>query len=371
MKIIILGTRGIPARYGGFETLAEELSKRLVQAGHQVTVAGRKSFFSKTKDDEYQFKEGTVRRVFAPTIFHKYLETPLHALTSFLKLFLLEKFDVALLCNAANSPFSFLIRLRGIPLITNVDGIERNRSKWNSFGKIWYKLGERTAVMFSSKVLTDADVIKNYYKEKYNVNTAIIRYGCDPKPIQPGLILTKFNLKPKNYILYVSRFEPENNALGVITAYNKINSEMPLVMVGDAPYAQKYKEELHAAASNNANIIFTGFQFEESYRELRSNTAIYIQATEVGGTHPALVEAMSYGNCIIANDVPEHREVLLEAGLYYNKNDFSDLALKLEKLLHNPELRSKLEMNTTTVAKNLSWDNISNQYIDLFKQVAL
>ena len=368
LRIVVLGTRGIPARYGGFETFAEEISTRLVQRGHEVTVYGRRRF------GEPSLAETTYRGVkcrVVPTVMHKYLETPLHALMSFLDLFRV-KFDVALLCNAANSPFAWLPRLRGLPLAINVDGIERERSKWNSLGKAWYKLGEQTSVWFGSRIIADAKVIAEYYRERFGVESSVIAYGATTTYREAGPVLQKFGLTAGRFLLYVSRFEPENNALGVIEAYCALPSaerSMPLVMVGDAPYADEYKKLLRERACEG--VIFTGFQFGEAYQELRSHCYLYVQATEVGGTHPALVEAMAYGNAIVANDVPEHREVLGDSGRYYDKNKFAMLTEVLRELMKNPASVTALGQSAKSRAGELfNWDKITDQYEKLLSSLA-
>lgn len=357
LRIALLGTRGIPAAYGGFETFAEEISTRLVARGHSVTVYCRHPFWGdRTAPENYR----GVSLISSPTVMHKYLETPLHALTSFLDLWR-RKFDVVLLCNAANSPFAWLVRLRGLPLYINVDGIERKRSKWNSLGRLWYKLGERCSVWFATRVVADAEVIADYYRETFGCESTVIAYGADPKPLPAGATLAKFGLSSGNYVLYVSRLEPENNALGVVQAYVQSGISMPLVIVGDAPYAEEYKKAVRAAA--NDKVIFTGFQFGEAYRELRTNCFLYLQATEVGGTHPALVEGMAYGNCIVANRTPEHEEVLGDAGEYYEFNRFDLLAEKLRTLSSSPQRRSELSVRAQARAQeHYSWDRIAAQY---------
>lgn len=363
LKIALLGTRGIPARYGGFETFAEELSTRLVARGHEVTVYARHKLGQRRPLD---FWHSGVRVRSTATLMHKYLETPLHALTSFVNT-IGAGFDVALLCNAANAPFAWILKMQGIPLIINVDGIERERGKWNSLGKAWYVLGERAAAACASAVVADAEVIAQYYREKFSLEPNVITYGAEAKPIPAGGVLAQFGLSPQKYILYVSRLEPENNARGVIEAYLKANLEIPLVIVGDAPYATEYKRGLYELAGSGKGIVFTGFQFGEAYRELRTNCALYVQATEVGGTHPALVEAMAYGNAIVANKVPEHEEVLGDAGLYYAKNNFSELASLFCQLVAAPEqikaLQSKARLRA---AECYSWERITDQYEKLF-----
>ncbi|RMG40240.1 MAG: glycosyltransferase [Candidatus Dadabacteria bacterium] len=364
LKIAILGTRGIPARYGGFETFAEELSQRLVLKGHQVSVYARKRFFEK-KNSPGEYAGVHIR--YTATIMHKYFETPVHAVTSLIDV-LFKPADVILLCNAANAPFAWITAFAGMPVVINVDGIERKRAKWNLFGRLWYMLGERCAVWFSKQIIADAEVIAEYYRNRYKASPVVIAYGATAKRIPAGETLARFNLKARNYILYVSRLEPENNALGVIEAYNSIDTDVPLVIVGDAPYADQYKKLLKEKASDK--VVFTGFQFGEAYHELQSNALIYIQATEVGGTHPALVEAMAHGNCIIANGTPENMEVLADCGEYYKKNNFKELAVKLKNLLSDGRRRTELSEKARKRAEGVyNWDKVTEEYLRLFKSV--
>jgi glycosyltransferase involved in cell wall biosynthesis len=367
LKLALMGTRGIPARYGGFETFAEQLSQRLVARGHDVTVYGRCGIFERWGAREPL--NGVKRRV-APTIFHKYLETPLHALSSALDLLITQRgIDGVILCNGANSPFAPLILLKGVPLLINVDGIERERAKWNCFGKLWYLLGERCSVLFASRVISDADVIADYYIKRYGVNTTVIPYGVHPCERRAGEVLKHFGLHERGYLLYVSRLEPENNALGVIEAYREVEPElrsrMPLVIVGDAPYAAEYKERLRRA-SIGLEVIFTGFQFGESYEELQSNCYLYIQATEVGGTHPALIESMSYGNCVVANGTPENVEVVGEAGVVYARNNFKALAAILSGLITDSERVANFgKAAKARASERYSWDSVVARYEEL------
>lgn len=363
MHIAILGTRGIPASYGGFETFADELSQILVRRGHQITVFGRRRF---GEQRETQLINGVTVR-YAPTIFSKHLETPLAAVTSLLAVRRL-RVDAVLLCNAANSPFGWLAKLPSIPLAINVDGIERKRSKWGLAGRLWYRLGERCSVWFADRVIADADFIAAYYRTHFGIEPYCIAYGARVERREPGPTLDQFGLKPSQYLLYVSRFEPENNALGVVQAYEQSGVQLPLVMVGDAPYARDYIAEVHRAAG--PRVIFTGYQFGDAYHELQSHAYAYIQATEVGGTHPALIEAMAHGNAIIANDVPEHTEVLADAGLYYARNNFSDLSAMMMHLITNPSRVSGLRSAAAArAAEHYGWEKIADQYEMLFREL--
>ena len=364
LKIAILGTRGVPANYGGFETFAEELGSRLVTDGHEVSVYCRRRFFKKDNSKEYK----GMKRVVLPAPHHKYLETPIHSLFSFVHL-LFHRVDVVLLCNAACSPFAWIGRLADIPLAINVDGVERKRKKWNLLGKLWYRLGEICSVLFANVVVADADVIRDYYKEHYDTESVCIRYGASPIGDIDDSILRELKLFPKGYFLYVARLEPENNALGVIQAYKKAAVNLPLVVVGDAPYASEYIKSLKEAAAGK-NVIFTGYRFGDAYKALGKNCYAYIQAGEVGGTHPALLEAMMRGNCIVANSVPEHTEVLGNTGLYYSFNNFEELSQIMEVLQNEPGIVQHYGALAQMRAEECyTWDKIKDQYEDLFTKM--
>ena len=365
MKIAIMGIRGIPANYGGFETFAEELAPRLVKRGHQVTVYGRSNIINYKR----KYYKG-VKLVVLLTISHKYLDTLVHTFLSVIHS-LFCRYDVILLCNAANSIFSLIPRLAGQKVVVNVDGIERKRKKWNWLGKLWYLFGEFFSIFFLNEIVSDAKVIQNYYWNKYHKKSTFIPYGANSEKVTTTKVLDKFYIRPNEYISYVSRLEPENNAHIVIKSFLKIDTDKKLVIVGDAPYATKYKAYLKNLAKSDPRIIFTGFVFGESYKELQSNAYCYIHATEVGGTHPALIEAMGFGNCVIANGTPENIEVVGKAGIIYKKNDIEDLREKIEYVIRNPEvIRMSGEKARKRIKANYSWDAVADEYEDLFLKLA-
>ncbi|MCJ7577157.1 MAG: DUF1972 domain-containing protein, partial [candidate division Zixibacteria bacterium] len=328
MKIAITGIRGIPANYGGFETFAEELATRLVKRGHEVTVYGRKNNV-KTSDKFYK----GVRLVILPTIKHKYLDTVAHTFISVLHI-LGQKYDLVLICNAANSIFSWIPRLSGKRVLVNVDGIERKRKKWNKLGKAYYHLSEWLSTFLPDGIVTDAKVIQDYYWDHYAKPSCMIAYGASTsRKISPDKI-REFGLEPEKYVLYVSRLEPENNAHLVIQAFEQVKTDFKLAIVGDALYAPEYIRELKS--TKDPRIVFLGYVFGERYKALQQNAYCYVQATEVGGTHPALVEALGYGNCVLFLNTPEHREVTGNCAISFSS--VTDLKEKLQRVLFNPTL---------------------------------
>jgi glycosyltransferase involved in cell wall biosynthesis len=366
MRIAIMGTRGVPAAYGGFETFAEELGSRLAARGHEVTVYGR----SHVVPANLHAYRGMRLRIL-PTIRHKYLDTVAHTGLSVLD-GLIRRFDVVLICNNANAPFALVPRLAGAKVALNVDGLEWQRGKWNRLGRIYYQACAWLSPRLPIVLVSDAHVIARWYREHHGRHTLYIPYGSDARRIEPGETLARFDLEPGRYLLYVSRLEPENNAHLVIEAYRRAGGldglgGVPLVVVGDAPYASAYKADLESAAAATPGVLLTGYVFGDGYAELQSNALAYIQATEVGGTHPALVEAMGRGACILANDVPEHREVLGDAGRYYARNDPDSLAAELRDLVADPAGRQRVgEAARTRALAEYSWDHVTDAYETLF-----
>jgi glycosyltransferase involved in cell wall biosynthesis len=362
MTIAILGIRGIPANYGGFETFAEELAPRLVARGHSVTVYCRPHYVPRTLTSH----KG-VRLVHVPTVRHKYLDTVVHTGLSTAHAFGV-RYDVVLLCNAANAVFSGLPRLAGTRVVLNVDGIERKRRKWNALGRAWYLGSERLATWWPDAIVTDAEVIEAYYRERYGARSTFIPYGCTVGRTAGRAALDRFGLEPDAYYLYVSRLEPENNALAVIQAFEQTKLERRLVVVGDAPYAGEYIRSLHEAAG--PRVILTGGVYGEGYRELQCHARAYVQATEVGGTHPALVEAMGFGNCVVAHDVPENREVLGDAGLFFDAARPDTLAALFERMEVDETLVTTCRARALSRAgARYSWDRVTDQYDALFAEL--
>ena len=363
MRIAILGTRGIPASYGGFETFAEHLSTRLVTRGHDVTVYCR-AHYVPPRQLEYH----GVRLKVLPTIRHKYFDTVVHTFLSALDA-VPRRFDAALICNAANAPFAPLLRMTGTPVAINVDGLEHKRKKWNWIGRKYYVLTERLATILPNRMVTDACVIKDYYLARYNAPSTMIAYGSEVERRPNPDVVRRWRVEPNRYVLYVSRLEPENNAHLVIEAFKKVRTAHKLLIVGDAPYAHDYICDLKARARGDKRIIFTGFVFGEDYRALQQNAYCYVHATEVGGTHPALLEAMGFGNCVLTLDAPENIEAVGEAAILYD--DEKDLAGKLQRVLRDGSLVHAFRNRAQArVLEHYTWDRVVDQYEQLFAEMA-
>lgn len=363
LRIALLGSRGIPAAYGGYETFYEELSWRLVERGHEVTVYCRSQYTPK------KLKEHRgARLVVLPTLRTKHLDTPVHTLLSSLDTWR-RRFDVALLVNGANAVFVPLLRLGRLPTALHVDGIEKQRSKWGALGRFVYSTSERLACRLPNRLVTDAEVIEAHYLELYDAASVMIPYGVDPVHEPAGEVLGRLGLSSRGYFLYVSRFERENNPHRVAEAYRSVPGDVPLVMVGDAPYADAFIESFRSGADER--ILFPGAIYGAGYRELQSHALAYVQATEVGGTHPALVEAMGFGNCLLVNGTPENSEVAGPEALYFDAHEPETLARQFRWVLEHPaEVEQRRRAMAERARAEYSWEAVTDRYETLFSELA-
>src|SRR5215210_7565168 len=356
MRIAILGTRGIPASYGGFETFAEQLSTRLVARGHDVTVYCRAHYVS-PRQIEYK----GVRLKVLPTIRHKYFDTVVHAGLSSLHAAAVRRFDAALICNAANAPCAPVLRAAGVPVAINVDGLEHKRRKWNWLGKNYYRVAERLSVWLPNETVTDARVIQDYYLATYGARSTMIAYGAEVERRVDRTAVSRWGVEPNRYVLYVSRLEPENNAEMVIEAFRRVRTPQRLLIVGDAPYAHEYIAHLRSLARRDRRIVFTGFVFGDAYCD--------VHATEVGGTHPALLEAMGYGNCVLTLNTPENVEVTGDAAIHYR--DAHDLAAQLQRVLRGGAMVAQYRQRAQArIRERYDWEHVVEEYERLFARMA-
>jgi glycosyltransferase involved in cell wall biosynthesis len=364
MRVALLGTRGIPACYGGFETLAEELSARLAARGHRVTVYTRRHLAVPGLREH----RGAAIRVL-PAIRGKAIETLSHSALSCLVVSR-EEADVVLMCNAANAPLLPILRSRGLPVALNVDGLERKRRKWGLIGRSYYRMCEGLAARWADRVVTDAAVIARYYRRAWRRDSVMIPYGGDlPAPAGDD-VLRRLGVEPMRYLLYVSRLEPENNPDRVIEAYRHVPGDLRLVLVGGAPYARELQAELRRLAAADARVLLAGAVYGDGYRQLLFNAAAYVHATEVGGTHPALVEAMGAGRVVLFLDNLENREVVRDAGVAFRFAPPYTLADALRDFVADPSRFAPLAgAARVRVERHYRWDDVTDAYESLLEEL--
>lgn len=365
MKIAMMGTRGVPASYSGFETAVENLGCRLAARGHQVTVYCRPHMV----EGHYRVYSG-MRLVYVPTIPNKYLDTFVHTFLCTLHMAFVLRPDVAIYFIAGNSPFALLSRLLGIPSLLNVDGLDSERAKWDRWARVYLRWAERNAPRFARETITDSRVVQRIYRQDHGHETHFIPYGSNLDGQDTGEFLRELGLVAREYILFVGRLVPENNAHVLVEAFEGLETQHRLVIVGDAPYADEY--QAHLRATTDPRITFTGYLFNDGYRELARNAALFVVPTEVGGTHPVIVEAMAAGNCVVVNDHEPNLEVVGDAGVSYDgRRGAAALRQVLQELLSDPERIQRLREAAVARARSTySWDTVAAQYEALAQQIA-
>jgi glycosyltransferase involved in cell wall biosynthesis len=309
-----------------------------------------------------------VRLITLPTIRSKYFDTIVHASVSTLHA-VTQRYDAALYFIAGNSPVAWIPRLAGQRVALNVDGLDWRRAKWPGPAKSYLKAAERLSRFTANKVVTDSRVVVDFYRDHYGFSPRYIPYGSDVSPRPPGEILRRYALEPRRYVLFVGRLVPENCVHHLIEAFVGLKTDMKCVIVGDAPYAEAYKARLRR--TDDPRVVFTGYLFGDGYAELSSSCYAFIETSEVGGTHPALLEAMGFGSAVVANGTAENRETIADAGLAYDTWRGSEaLRSALGQLLDNPELRDEMAERASRRARDVySWDRVTDQYEEMFYEM--
>jgi glycosyltransferase involved in cell wall biosynthesis len=368
MNVAVLGTRGIPASYSGFETAVEQITSRLVARGHRVSVYCRPHVVDPSIS-EWKGAE----LIHLPTIRNKYLDTFVHTFLSALHVAYVLKPDVALFFIAGNSPLCLITRARGIPTLINIDGLDSNRRKWNRTAKAYLRWAERVSPRMATRAITDSHAVAHIFESSFGKRIGVVPYGAEAPPETGTGTLERLGLEPRKYVLFVGRLEPENNPHLLVEAWARIPSEktsgMSLVVVGGAPYASEYILRVRRAA--DPRVVFPGYVFGRGYWELQRNAYLFCAPTEVGGTHPVILEALVAGNCVLVNDYEPNAETVGEAGVYFSGRDgVPDLARQLEHLIDNPEEVEDYRARARERAKQYSWDAVATAYEQLLLDVS-
>lgn len=378
MDIAIIGCRGIPAEYGGFETFAEGLTENLEDEGYEITVSceykppdQRKERHNGAKLDYFPIKppKNYILRKFYENISDIYFLIKLSRGNNLIYFLGIEV-----------GMFIFLPKLfnRKSKVMVNIDGVMWKRSKFNPLERWLLKVNHDLATVFADTIIVDSQEMKDYVDENKLHKTSYLSYGINiPERITwNGNTLerlksyTLIDITPGNYYLLVARLEPENNIHTIISAFCQAKVNIPLVVLGDFT-STTYQEEIKTLAQNctNPGVIFLGSVYDEKLLNmLRQNCTAYIHGHSVGGTNPSLLEAAISRNIIIAHDNKFNREVCDTSAVYF-KNE-NELAMKLKSIHRNPESYSELKTRVYhKVKNNYSWDHISAGYLSLFKKI--
>lgn len=361
MRIALIGTRGVPARYGGFETAVEEVGRRLAEWGHEVVV------FCRVPDGE-QARDSYLGMdlVNLPAVKRRSLETLTHTTLSVFSS-RLKGVDSAVVFNAANAPLLPVLRARRIPVATNVDGLEWKRSKWGGVGQRYYRWAESISVRLSDALIADAQGIADYYDAEFSAPTRLIAYGA---PILEDIgsgKLVELDLEPRRYHLVVARIEPENHVLEIVRGYVASSAKRPLVVVGSAPYANEYVQAIRTAADERVRLL-GGVWDQEQLNQLYANSLSYLHGHSVGGTNPSLLRAAGAGASVIAFDVVFNHEVTADEARFFSTPE--DVARAVEEVEADPGSAAERGRALQLGIRRYNWDDVARKYERLLRDLA-
>ena len=362
LRIAIIGSRGYPYVYSGYETLVKALAERWPAQNVELTVYCHAHLF-KTQP---KLVNG-VRLVYIPTIDSKVLAQPIHSFLAFCHV-VFSKNDAVLVLNVSNGPFGVITRLFGRPTMMNVDGLEWLRPKWKGFGATYFKWAAKMSVRFNDLLITDADAMQAIYVKEFGAKSEVITYGAETSIGANELLLNEWNLASRDYCLIVGRMIPDNNADIIIEGFIKSNSTKKLVIVGDVPYADAYADKIRAY--QDPRLIFTGYvRSPEILASLYKYCYAYLHGHEFGGTNPTLLKAMANGCAIAALDTVFSREVLQSDtfGFYFQKSPQSVMNWLNWADLNGSLLQNRREMIHKGITEKYTWETVSNLYLYHFK----
>lgn len=366
MNIAVIGSRGYPYVYSGYETFVRELSERLVRQGVGVTVYCHRYLFRGRPKEV-----NGVRLIYIPTIEKKTLSQFIHSFQSMLHA-CFAKYDVVLVVNSANGPFGLLTRVFRKRTAINVDGLEWLRPKWQGLGARYFHWASRLATRLYDRVITDSLEMQKIYRHEFGAVSTMIAYGANIGPAADPGLLAKWDLRPRQYYLVVGRLIPDNNADLIVREFSASASARKLVIVGDVPYKDRFAGFIRRSATD-PRIVFTGYVNDaDELAALYQHCHAYCHGHEFGGTNPALLQALANGCAVYALDTVFNREMLLngEYGLFFSKESGS-----LKKLVAELEGREELlagfrQKARQRIRENYDWEKITAQYRQLFENMA-
>jgi glycosyltransferase involved in cell wall biosynthesis len=363
MRIAMIGQKGIPATYGGIERHVEEIATRLVERGHEVSVFSR-LYYSKI-GGPYR---GVQNKRLA-SIHTKHADAISHcAFSTLYSMF--AKYDIVHYHALGPSIFSTLPRMVGSKTVVTVHGLDWQRGKWGKFATWFLKACEQPAVKFPNATIVVSQTLGDYFKKTYDRDTFVIPNGTTPGTIRPPNKIKRWGLGKQNYILWVGRLVPEKGCHYLIEAFRKTNTDMSLVMAGGSSFSDTYVESLERLRGGDERIKMIGYVYGEVLEELWSNAFIVVQPSILEGLSIALIEALSFGRCVLASDIPENLEVVEDCAVTFRSRDTQDLQAKLQLCLDQPKMVEATAAKCRALAEEkYSWPRLVEATEDVYKHL--
>jgi glycosyltransferase involved in cell wall biosynthesis len=361
MRIAFIGQKGIPATYGGVEDFTEEVAVRLAERGHPVTVYCRPYYSSSSES----YRKVNLKRV--KSIATKHLDAISHTFLCSINS-LGKSFDIIVYQALGPASLCFIPRLwGGARVVTIIHALDWQREKWSKAAKLLLKAAESPAIESPHKVIVVSEALKSYFEGKFAKKIEKITPGVEPPVFREPDGIKQFGLEKERYILFLGRLVPEKGCHYLISAFEGIKTDMKLFIAGDGFFSEDYVQRLHSRSC--PKIIFGGYVSEKIKQELLSNAYLYVLPSELEGLPQSVIEALSYGRCVLVSDIRANLETCGRWGHSFKNKDVEDLKRELVELINDKDLvKSEEKQRKEYVTKNFSWDKTVDELERIFRE---
>ena len=372
MKIAMIGHKRIPSREGGVEIVVEQLAERMVAKGHEVYCYNRKGHHV-SGEKENDLKEVKLYKgihiITVPTFEKKSLNAFVYSVLATLHA-VLKKYDVIHFHASGSCAMIWLAKLCGKRVVATIHGLDSQRAKWGGFASKYLQFGEKMAAKYADELIVLSEGNRKYFKEMYNRNATLVPNGIEPQEIKEAkLILDRYGLERKSYILFLARIVPEKGLHYLIEAFKDIETDKKLCIVGGTSHSDEYVEQVIKMAEDDERIMFLGFQQGEALHELFSNAYLYVLPSDVEGMPISLLEAMSYGNCCVVSDIVENASVVEDKGVTFKKGSVDSLKKELKNLLEDERIVHMLKKESREyITQKYNWDEVVDKTLQLYEK---
>ena len=364
-RLAVTGIRGIPANFGGSETAVEEIGSRLVQDGYEATVYCRRAY----DQAKVPIHRG-MRRVVLPSARSSSFATVSHSLLASLHILVFNTADVVHFHGVGNGLLAPLFRFSRKKVVITIDGPDWNRPKWGFAARLALRAGAVLGTRYADELIIDNHPTRGYWRRRFGSDGTYIPYGADRHRPNGTEFIQSLGLQPRGYLLFVGALVPDKGPDILLDAYKTVPGDMPLIIVGDSPFAESYRKGLEDAAANDDRVRMMGYVWGSHYRELVAHAYAYIHPLRSDGTSPALLQAMKFSSCIIVNSLPESLAAVGDAALPYKTNDPHDLSRSIAHVLADPDLASTFrERAADRAAAEFDWDRVTQAHADLYLRI--
>ncbi len=367
MKVAIIGSRGYPYVYSGYETFVRELGERMVKRGVEVRVYCHRGLFP-----ERPGKVNGIELVYVPSIETKILSQLSHSFLAMMHCCFSRSVTHILVVNTANGPFGLLSRIFRKPTAINLDGMEWLRPKWKGLGAKYFYFASWLSTRLYDQLINDSEEMRKVYLELFRRDSKVIAYGANLRVSRQPELISKWGLQPQSYYLIVGRLIPDNNADVILDGFVRSKSARKLVIVGDVPFEDDFARQIKVEAREDSRVIMTGYVTnQDELAELYHNAYCYFHGHEYGGTNPTMLKAMAYKSAILALNTRFNREMLQNGtyGRFFDKSAESVREM-IEYADNSPEEVNHLRSTSQQgINEKYDWESVTEKYIQVLRDL--